>query len=805
MGGLLHDLRYGFRVLFKSPGFTLVAIAALALGIGTTSAIFSLVNVFLLRPLPYPDPDRLVAIWQVDLRRGAEHDPISYPNFSDLRTQTRSFEQMAAYVPQSFNLTAGGTQPVRVMGMRVSASLFPMLKTQPFSGRFFTEDEDVLGGNGHVAVLSYGFWQRQFGGNPNIVGANIMLDGDSYTVTGIMPRSFKLPIQSPADLWTPLAPFSNRSRSARSLSIVAALRQGVVVEGARAEVATITRQLENEYKEANSGWQVSVTPLHEDLIKRARPALLLLLGVVGFVLLIACANVANLLLARGAARQKEIAIRLAMGASRFRLVRQLLTESFLLALISGALGFLLALWGLHILMTRVPEVPSETNIGLDPKVLLFAVAASAISAIVFGLLPALQMSRPDLNGTLKEGGRAGVADSHKRRMRSVLVIAESALSVILLAGAGMMIKSFVNLQRVDPGFATDNVLVVPISLTPAKYPEESQRQLFFDQLLQRIRALPGVQSVGATSVLPLLGGDRGNAFSIEGRPPLPPGQHLFAGTREVTPDYFQTMGIRVLKGRSFDTRDTLNSPFVVIINETMAQRFFPGEDPINQRLSLSATPREPWFTVVGVVSDVHHTGLATPPAAEMYGPFAQDPRSTMTVLIRTTQDPATLGTAVRNEVLAIDKDVPLYGVMTMEQIVSTSIAPVRTTMLLLTIFAVVALALALMGIFSFMSYSVVQRTHEIGVRMALGASQRHVLKMIAGQGMKFVVIGIGIGLVGAVVLGRVMSNLLFNVSAIDPLTFVGVSLVLSVTALIATLIPARKATRVDPLIAMRYE
>ena len=382
MGGLLHDLRYGFRVLFKSPGFTLVAIAALALGIGTTSAIFSLVNVFLLRPLPYPDPDRLVAIWQVDLRRGAEHDPISYPNFSDLRTQTRSFEQMAAYVPQSFNLTAGGTQPVRVMGMRVSASLFPMLKTQPFSGRFFTEDEDFLGGNGHVAVLSYGFWQRQFGGNPNIVGAKIMLDGDSYTVTGIMPRSFKFPIQSPADLWTPLAPFSNRSRSARSLSIVAALRQGVVVEGARAEVATITRQLEHEYKEANSGWLVSVTPLHEDLIKRARPALLLLLGVVGFVLLIACANVANLLLARGAARQKEIAIRLAMGASRFRLVRQLLTESFLLALISGALGFLLALWGLHILMTRVPEVPSETNIGLDPKVLLFAVATTAFAAVV---------------------------------------------------------------------------------------------------------------------------------------------------------------------------------------------------------------------------------------------------------------------------------------------------------------------------------------------------------------------------------------------------------------------------------------
>ncbi len=805
MGGILHDLRYGLRVLLKSPGFTLVAIGALALGIGTTSAIFSLVNVFLLRPLPYAEPDRLVALWQIDLRRGAENDPISYPNFNDLRTQSRSFEQMAAYQPQSFNLTAGGTEPVRVLGMRVSASLFPMLKAQPLSGRYFSGDEDLVGGTGNVAVLSYGFWQRQFGANPGVVGQTIMLDGVSYTVTGVMPRTFKFPIQSPADLWTPLAPFSNPSRSARSLAVVASLRPGVVVEGARAEVATISRQLEHEYKESNTGWNLSVTPLHEDLIKRARPALLLLLGVVGFVLLIACANVANLLLARGASRQKEIAIRLAMGASRFRLVRQLLTESLLLAVISGALGFVIALWGLHILMSRVPEVPSETNIGLDPKVLLFALAASILSAGIFGLMPALQVSRPDLNGTLKEGGRSGNAHTTKRRTRSLLVIAESALSLILLAGAGMMIKSFINLQQVDPGFQVDNVLVVPISLTPNKYPEESQRQVFFDQLTQRLRGLPGVQSVGATSTLPLLGGDRGNAFSIEGRPPLPPGQHLFAGTREVTPEYFQTMDIPVLKGRAFDSRDTLNNPFVVIINETMAQRFFPGEDPINKRLSLNTTPREPWFTVVGVVGDVHHTGLAMPPTAEMYGPFAQDPRSTMTMLIRTSTDPAALNSAVRNEVNALDKEVPLYGVMTMEQIVATSLAPVRTSMMLLTIFAITALALALMGIFSFMSYSVVQRTHEIGVRMALGASQRNVLGLIAGQGMKFVGIGIAIGLIGAVVLGRLMSSLLFNVSAIDPLTFIGVSLVLLVTALVATLIPARKATRVDPLIAIRYE
>ena len=804
MGAFLQDVRYGLRMMLKSYGFTAVAVLALALGIGTNTAIFSLVNVYLLRPLPYAEPERLVTVWQANLRSGTDHDPVSFPNFADFKGQSQVFEQLAAYTPQSFTLTTDGTDPERLQGLRVSPDIFPLLRARPAAGRAFLPEEDVPGA-GRVAVVSHALWQRRFGSDPGLVSRSIRIDGENYTVVGVMPADFKFPLQSPADVWTPLAPHVNRdARGFRFLSVVGRLKPGVTMERAAAEMSTIARRLEQEYPN-NRGWGVNVVSLHQDLTKRARPALLLLLGVVAFVLLIACANVANLLLARATARQKEIAVRVALGASRVRLVRQLLTESLLLALLSGGLGFLVAVWALNILVASMPDVPTGQSIGLDLKVLGFTLLVSVAAAAVFGLVPALQASKPDLNRSLKESSKSGGGGfGGRRRLRNLLVIAEVAVSLMLLIGAGMMMKSFLNLQSVDPGFDAKNVLVVPVSLLQAKYPESRQRAIFFQQALQRVAALPGVESVGATSMLPLSGEDRANSFTVEGRAPLAAGERTYTNTREVTPDYFRTMRIPVRRGRAFTEHDTEASPLVAVINETMARRFFPDEDPVGKRVTLSG-PDGPWFTVVGVVGDVRHSSLSVEPGAEMYGPHLQDPLPSMHLVIRAKTDPQGLVAAVRREVQAMDKDIPASGIRTMEQALTSSMAPARTGLILLSLFAALAVVLATMGIFAFMSFSVTQRVHEIGVRMALGAQQGHVLRLIVGQGMKLVSIGIAAGLLGGALLSRVMSSALYGVRAVDPATFAGVSLLLAVVALLAILIPARRAMKVDPLVALRYE
>jgi predicted permease len=803
MGALLNDLRFGFRMLWKAPLFTGVAVLALALGIGTNTAIFSLINAYLLSPLPFAQPEQLVTIWQANQRRGTDHDPVSYPNFADIQQDNQVFDRVAAYNLQQFTLTVNAAEPERIQGGKASADLFPLLDIQPLMGRTFLPEEDQRSGN-RVVVLSHGLWQRGFGGSSSILGQVIMLDAEAYTVVGIMPASFRFPVQAPVSLWVPLGPTANReARGMRSLQVLARLKPGQTVEKARADVNTIARRLQQEYPGTNADWGLNVISLHEDITKRAKPALLLLFGVVGFVLLIACANVANLLLARAVARQKEIAIRIALGAGRVRLIRQLLTESMLLSLFSGAVGFVLALVGLNVLLARAPEVNLGQSVGLDLNVLLFTLVASIVAAAIFGLLPALQTSKPDLNDSLKEGGRDSSGGFGGRlRLRSLLIVFEVALSLILLIGAGMMIKSFLNLQRVNPGFDAGNVLVVPVALPQNKYPEAAQRALFFQQAVERIAALQTVESVGATNLLPLAGEDRGQVLNIEGRP-LPPGEKLYASTRDVTPDYFRTMRIPIISGRDFTRQDTADTMSVVLINETMAKRYFANEDPVGKRVSLVPGQGGPWLTIVGVVGDTRHTSLSIPPTVEAYGPHAQDPIGTMTIVIRTSSDPSNLANLVRNELRAMDSSLPLLGMRTMEQTLKDSVAPVQASMTLLTLFAVLALLLAVMGIFAFISYAVTQRTHEIGVRMALGAQRHHVLMLIVSQGLRLVLVGIALGLVGAFFLTRLMVNLLYGVSPLDLVTFAGVSLLLVMAALLATIIPAAKATKLDPVIALR--
>lgn len=805
MREFLIDLRYGFRMLLKAPLFTSVAVLALALGIGTNTGIFSLVNAFLLRPLSFRDPGQVVSIWQANQRRGSDHDPVSYPNFVDIQNDNQVFEQVAAYSLQGFNLTSDGIVPNRVQGGRASAALFPLLGIKPLNGRTFSPEEDQPGGS-RVIVISYGLWQRQFGSNPNLIGQSITLDGENHTVIGIMPADFKFPVQSQADLWLPLLPAANREeRGMRSLSVIARLKAGTSIEHARAEVNIIARRLQQEYPATNTGWGLNVVSLHEDITKRAKPALFLLFGVVGFVLLIACANVANLLLARAVVRQKEIAIRISLGASRVRLIRQLLTESLLLALISGALGFLLALVGLKVLLSQVPDIAGEQNIGLDGKVLLFTLLASVVAAVFFGLLPALQTSKPNLNDALKEGGRNSSGGfGGKLGLRNILVVFEVALSLVLLIGAGMMIKSFLNLQKVNPGFDAKNVLVVPISLPQTKYPEDAQRGLFFQQAAERLKALPGVNYVSATNFIPLGDEERANALYIEGRV-LAPGEKIYAGTRDVMPDYFRALHIPLVKGRSFTSQDTADSQPVIVINETMARRFFPGEDPLGKRVSLIPGQNGPWLTIVGVVGDIRHTSFSIEPKPEVFGPHLQDASTSMNIVIQTASDPSLLMASVRNEIRMMDSSIPLLGMKTMDQMVKDAIAPVQAIMMLLNTFAALALLLAALGIFAFISYSVTQRTPEIGIRMALGAQRYDVLKLIVGQGIRLVLVGIVLGIIGAFFLTRLMAGLLFGVAAVDPVTIASVSLILLIVALLATLIPASKATKLDPTIAFRAQ
>ena len=807
LADLIQDLHYAARMQRKNPGFTIVAIIALALGIGANTAIFSVVNTVLLRALPYKDPDRLVIVWEDATKQGYPRDTPAAANFVDWRSQNTVFEGMAAIIDESFNLTGAG-DPERLEGRRVSANLFSLLGVEPQIGRTFTTEEDQPGSN-KVAVLSYGLWQRRFGGDSSIVGKPLSLNGETYTVVGVMPAHFQFPTSDDA-LWAPIAltPEDAANRGRHYLQVLARLKPGISLEQAQTEMSTIAARLAQQYPDSNTDLGAAVTSLHEQLVGDIRPALLILLGAVGLVLLIACANVANLLLARAAVRQKEIAVRVALGARRSRLIRQFLTESILLSTIGGVTGLAIAYGGLVLLRAFIPENISQARqVSIDPKVLGFTFLVSTITGLIFGLAPALQAARFNQTETLKEGGRDSATGSSGKRIRGLLVMAEVAVSLVLLIGAGLLINSFLRLRNVDPGFRADNLLTMRVVLPETKYSEFAPRSAFYTDLVRRVESLPGVKSAAVTTNLPLYRQGNSIGITIEGQPPPPPGKENIVVTRIVSPKYFDTMSIPLLSGRGFTAQDTTTTPRVVVISETMARRYWPGEDPIGKRIGTGRIQRpQDWTQVVGVVKDVRQFELAADAKPQMYLPHTQRgffPSDDL--VVKTDVDPASMAATVRNAVWEIDKDQPVSNIRTMEEILLESIARQRFSMLLLAIFAAVALALAAVGIYGVMSYSVAQRTHEIGIRMALGAQTGAVLKLAVGYGLKLVIAGVALGLIAAFALTRVMATLLYGVTATDPATFALISFLLICVAALASYIPARRATKVDPIIALRYE
>jgi putative ABC transport system permease protein len=797
---MFQDLRYGARMLLKKPGFTLIAVFTLALGIGANTAIFSVVDAIVFRPLPYDEPERLVQVWPVNSRHGGGGG-VPYPNFADWRDRNRVFEQIAAYGEKFFVVT-GGDEAQRIHGAGVSPSLFPLLRVKPAFGRALLPEDDRVEAN-PVVLISHKLWRERFGADPQAIGKTLTLDGKSFAVIGVMSPGFQFPEE--AELWVPVAHVYTSilaNRNAGSLQVIGRLKTGVSLEQAQAEMEAISRQLEQEYPRANTGWSVRLIPQHETMVGDIQRTLLILLGAVGFVLLIACANVANLSLARGAARRKEIAIRVALGATRLRLIKQHLTESILLALIGGGLGVLLALWSVSLLVTSLPDtMPRAREIDIDWRVLGFTCLVSILTGILFGLAPALQGSKPELNEALKEGGGKATGGHGHNRLRGLLVISEVALSLVLLAGAGLLIKSFWRLQQVRPGFNYENALAIRLSLSNYKYPEKRQQVAFYQQALSRLETLPGVTSAGASTLLPLSGYGSRQGFSIEGRAPSSPGKFLEAHDRSISPGYFRTAGIPLLRGRAFTEGDGVDSAPVVIINETMANRFWPGEDALGKRIIAGRTTRE----IVGIVGDVRHRRLDGDLTAEMYVPYPQNPYPDLGFVVRTGADQMSLAAAARNELRKIDLDQPITEITTLAQLRSRSVAQPRFNTMLLGLFAAIALALAAVGVYGVISYSVAQRTHEIGIRVALGARAGDVLRFVVGQGMTLVLIGIAVGLAASFALTRLMEGLLFGVRPTDPLTFIVIALLLSFVALLACWVPARRATKVDPMVALRCE
>lgn len=804
METLLQDLRYAVRMLRKKPSFTVIVVLALAIGIGANTAIFSVVNAILLRPLPYKNADRISMIWMDNPKLGVSQDWHSYPNYIDYKEQNQSYEDMAAFNDRSFNLTGTG-DPVRVVGVWTSASLFSVLGVEPALGYTFTEAEEEPGKD-LVVVLSNGLWQRRFGGDPGIVGQSISMNGVNRTVLGVMPASFTFP-EKKTELWIPLAlsPQRRQARNAISYKAVGRLKPGVTIEQARADMGAIAKRLDDQYSQ--SGYGINLMPLHDQETRTVKPALLVLLAAVAFVLLIACANVANLLLARAALREREVAIRVALGAGRSRIIRQVLTESALLSLAGGAAGLLLAVWGLKVLVALSPaDIPRLDQTGIDGRVLAFTLAVSLVTGLIFGLAPALQSAKSDPNESLKEGARGSTGGVGGRRVRNLLVVSEIALSLILLIGAGLLIKSFVRLQQFEFGFNPDNLLTIRVQLPGSKYRDGKQVVGFYQQLLDRMETVPGVRSVGAISSVFLTDTPNSTNFSIEGRPVPVGAESIEVPLDSISPSYFKVMGIPLLRGREFDNRDVEGATPVVIINDTFARRFFPGEDPVGKRFVYgSPDPRNPWITIVGVAGDMRRTGFDKAVRPETFLPEAQNPDNALTIVARTATDPASFAGALRNEVWSIDKDQSVYDIKTMHQTLSEMMSQRRFNMLLLGLFAAVALTLAALGIYGVISYSVTQRSHEIGIRIALGAQSRDILRLVVGQGMVLAGIGVSIGLIAAFALTQLMSSLLFGVSAADPVTFVLISLLLTGVALAACLVPARRATKVDPMVALRYE
>jgi putative ABC transport system permease protein len=808
-----QDVRYGVRMLLKAPSISIVATIALALGIGANTAIFSVVNAVLLRPLPFPNSETLMNVWETDSTRGYVRGSASYPNFVDWRDQSHSFEHMASYHNSDFILTGRG-ESTRLQGAVVNADLFPLLGASPVIGRGFLPSEDNPGDTGRVVLLSQQLFQQRFNSDPNILNQSMVLDGKSYTIVGVMPAAFQFPVQNdPVELWTTVAvdregeePIT-QERGAHYMNVIARLKHGVPREQAQAEMTAISARLEQQYPDKDLHKSTRLEPTLEALVGDVRPALLILLGAVGFVLLIACANVANLLLARAMTRHKEMAIRSALGASRMRVIRQLLTESVILSLAGGALGLVLAVWWSDLLVALGKQnIPRALQVGLDWRVLGFTLLVSVLTGVVFGLVPAIHSSKTELTESLKEGGRTGSEGARRNRIRGVLVVGELAIAVVLLVGAGLLIQSLWRLRNVSPGFDSQNLLTFVVGIPEVKYPTDKQEP-FYRELVRRVESLPGVRSASSIIPLPLNGDAFVISFETEGRP-VEKGNQPSADFFAIEEGYFKTLGVSILKGREFTERDNKTAPPVIIVNQAFAKKFFPGEDPIGKRIKpgISTNSDKPAMReIVGVVSDVRNRNLSSELRAGYFIPAPQMPFNQMTLIVRTGNDPHSLITAVQNEVHAMDQEVPVFNIKTMEEYISATVATPRFNTTLLVIFAGVALILTIVGLYGVMSYSVAQRTNEIGIRMALGAQTGDVLRLIISQGFKLVLIGLGIGLVGAFAMTRVIASLLFGVTTKDPITFVAVAVLLALVALLACYIPARRATRLDPLHALRYE
>ncbi len=803
MQTLWQDLRYGARMLVKNPGFTLIAVMTLALGIGVTTSLFSVVNGVLLRPLPYRDEARLVTLWQSNLKGGVEREETSPANFLDWRERLQSFESIAAIEPFGHTLIGSG-EPERFRSWLVTETFFEVLGVAPLYGRSFLPQEFVAG-RGNVVVLGYGVWQQRFGGDPQLVGRQLTLNGQPHTVIGIMPFEFQYP--QGRELWAPRVTRENdrQIRGATYIKVIGRVKPRHTVGEAQAEMKTIASQLAAEYPQTNANVGAVVVPLREVIVGQARPGLLVLFGAVGFVLLIACANIASLLLARGAQRSRELAIRAALGAGRVRLIRQLLIESVLLAAIGGLGGVLLAYWLIDAIIALSPDnIPRIAQVSLDPVAGGFAAGISLLTALLFGLAPAIQMARADLHASLKDEGRTATGGRSRQRLRNLLVVSEMALALALLAGAGLLIRSFVTLMRVNPGFATERALTLEIQLGRNRTPE--QMATFVAQAQEQLSSLPGVQSVGLTTALPFHDNQivLPKTFSVANRA-VASGQQPTAYQIGVTHDYLAALGVPLLRGRALNSFDKADSAPVVLINQTLARRHWPMEDPLGMKITFDSFGQTMNCEIVGVVGDVRPDGLDSEPRPEIYLPYAQAPFGSVTWLVRTTGEPMGLLPAVKEKIREVNPTQTFASIATLEQLLDRTTGARRLNLFLLGSFAALALLLAGIGLYGLISYTTVQRTHEIGIRMALGARGVDVLRLVIVQGMKLALAGVGLGLVASLGLTRLMESLLFGVSATDPLTFAAVSLLLVSVALLACWIPARRAAKVDPMIALRCE
>jgi putative ABC transport system permease protein len=807
MDKLLQDLRYALRQLVERPGFAVVAALTIALGVGGTTAMFGVVDATLLRPLPFADPGRLVMVWAT--LPGEPQNAASWPEFVDWREQSRFFADMAVWRGQSVNLTGTG-EPERLIGAFVSDRFFPLIGARLHLGRGFTAEETDPASMKPVAVLSFGLWQRRFGGDAAILGRNLILNGQSHTVVGVLDPDFE-PGQAPFDAWfmgtevfLPAPYFPNKKGLARGeteLLVIGRLRPGTTAEEAQADLSVVARRLEQAYPETHAGRGVQVVGMHEQIVGPIKPALLVLLGAVGLVLLIACANVANLLLARASGRRRELAVRAALGAGRTRLLRQLLTESALLAAAGGALGLLVGHWGLSFLVAVAPPNTLPATVAIDGRVLAFAFALTAATGVLCGAGPAIHASRADVDGVLKEAGRGG-SGSVGHRFRDGLVVAEVTLSLVLLIGAGLLVRSALALQRADPGFRADHVLTAEFRLPPSKYAEPRAIAAFLRQARERLQAVPGIESLALVRAVPFSGNSGSTTYQVEGQPEPPKGREPIAQLNIVSPDYFRTLGIPQLRGRDFDAHDTADAPTAAVINDTMARQVWPGMDPIGRRLRLREAG---WATVVGVVGDVRHSGLAEPPQAQVYTTHEQDARIFACVVARTSGDPMAMAAPMRAAIWSVDKDQPVWKVRSLEQLVSGSRGRSQSMGLLVGMFALVAVALAGVGIYGVMSYAVSQRTREIGIRMALGAESRRVMRLVVGRALALTGLAIVLGAAGAAALARLLGTLLFGVRPADPATFAAAAAALAAVGALAAYLPARRAACIDPVRALADE